>query len=135
MAQIHPTALVDPRAELDDSVSIGPYAVIGPEVRIGAGTSVGPHCVIEGRTTIGRDNRFFQFSSIGAMPQDIWQDANHRGEVTPRAVRGRAPPSNAPPIDCRRFQHLAETTPAGRAASAVGWCSRRSGESFSNCWG
>ena len=40
------------------------------EVRIGAGTTVGPHCVIEGRTTIGRDNRFFQFSSIGAVPQD-----------------------------------------------------------------
>ena len=53
---IHPTAIVDPAAELDATVSVGPYAVIGPHVRIGAGTKVGPHCVIEGRTTIGRDN-------------------------------------------------------------------------------
>ena len=71
MAQIHPSALVDPAAELAEDVSVGPFTVIGPNVRIGAGTRVGPHCVIEGRTTIGRDNRFFQFSSIGAMPQDM----------------------------------------------------------------
>lgn len=89
MAQIHPTAVVDPRAALDDTVTVGPYAVIGPDVRIGAGTAVGPHCVIEGRTTIGRDNRFFQFSSIGAMPQDIWQDATHRGEVTQLVIGDR----------------------------------------------
>ncbi len=67
---IHPTAIVDPAAELDASVSVGPYAVIGPKVRIGAGTRVGPHCVIEGRTTIGRDNQIFQFASLGAIPQD-----------------------------------------------------------------
>jgi UDP-N-acetylglucosamine acyltransferase len=71
MARIHPTAIVEAGAELDDSVTIGPYAVIGPEVRIGAGTSVGPHTVIEGRTTIGRDNRIFQFASIGAISQDM----------------------------------------------------------------
>ena len=70
MAAIHPTALVDPKAQLDSSVSVGPYAVIGPHVRIGAGTTVGAHCVIEGHTTIGRDNRFFPFASIGAAPQD-----------------------------------------------------------------
>ena len=85
MAQVHPTAIVDARAELADSVSIGPYAVIGPEVRIGAGTVVGPHCVIEGRTTIGCDNRFFQFSSIGAMPQDM----SHGGEVTELVIGDR----------------------------------------------
>jgi UDP-N-acetylglucosamine acyltransferase len=78
MTQIHPTAIVDPAAELDPSVTVGPYAVIGPHVRIAAGTVVGPHCVIEGRTTIGRDNKFFQFGSIGAMPQDM----SHDGEVT-----------------------------------------------------
>ncbi len=70
MAQIHPTAIVDPAAELDASVRVGPYAVIGPHVRIGAGTAVGPHCVIEGHTTIGRDNTLFQFASLGAAPQD-----------------------------------------------------------------
>jgi UDP-N-acetylglucosamine acyltransferase len=89
MARIHPTAIVDPRAELEASVAVGPYSVIGPEVRIGAGTTVGAHCVIEGRTTIGSDNRIFQFNSIGAMPQDIWQDATHRGEVTQLVIGDR----------------------------------------------
>jgi UDP-N-acetylglucosamine acyltransferase len=51
-------------------VTVGPYTVIGPHVRIGAGTTVGPHVVIEGHTTIGADNRIFQFSSLGAIPQD-----------------------------------------------------------------
>lgn len=67
---IHPTAIVDPAAEIDASVAIGPYSVIGPHVRIGRGTTVGAHCVIEGRTTIGCDNRIFQFNSLGAIPQD-----------------------------------------------------------------
>jgi UDP-N-acetylglucosamine acyltransferase len=70
MAPIHPTAIVDPQAELDPSVTVGPYAVIGPQVRIGARSSIGAHCVIEGHTTIGTDNRIFQFASIGAAPQD-----------------------------------------------------------------
>ncbi len=70
MSNIHPTAVVDPAAKLDSTVTVGPYAVIGPHVRIGAGTTVGPHCVIEGRTTIGSDNRIFQFNSLGAIPQD-----------------------------------------------------------------
>lgn len=70
MAQIHPTALVDPKAELAADVSVGPYAVIGPGVRIGEGTSIGAHCVIDGQTTIGRHNRIFQFCSLGAAPQD-----------------------------------------------------------------
>jgi UDP-N-acetylglucosamine acyltransferase len=70
MAQIHPTALVDPKAELAADVQVGPYAVIGPDVRIGEGSSIGAHCVIEGRTTIGRNNRIFQFCSLGAAPQD-----------------------------------------------------------------
>ena len=70
MATVHATALVEPGAQLADSVVIGPYAIIGPKVRIGDGTTVGAHCVIEGHTTIGRDNRIFQFCSIGAVPQD-----------------------------------------------------------------
>jgi UDP-N-acetylglucosamine acyltransferase len=70
MTLIHSTAVVDARAELDPTASVGPYAVIGPQVKIGAGTTIGAHCVIEGRTTIGRDNRIFQFASLGAVPQD-----------------------------------------------------------------
>lgn len=78
MTIIHPTAIVDPRAELDDSVEVGAFSVIGPDVKIGARTKVGPHVVIEGHTTIGCDNQFFQFSSIGAAPQD----KKYKGEPT-----------------------------------------------------
>jgi UDP-N-acetylglucosamine acyltransferase len=70
MTRIHPTAIIDPKAQLDDTVEVGPYSVIGPHVRIGARTRVGPHVVIEGHTTIGCDNTFYQFSSIGGPPQD-----------------------------------------------------------------
>jgi UDP-N-acetylglucosamine acyltransferase len=70
MAHIHPSALVDPGAQLHESVTVGPYTIIGPHVSIGSGTTVASHCVIEGRTTIGEDNRIFQFNSLGAVPQD-----------------------------------------------------------------
>lgn len=70
MSLIHPTAIVDPGAQLDPTVEVGPYSIIGPHVVIGARTVVGPHVVIEGHTSIGEDNKFFQFSSIGAQPQD-----------------------------------------------------------------
>ncbi|MGZ3241362.1 MAG: acyl-ACP--UDP-N-acetylglucosamine O-acyltransferase [Burkholderiaceae bacterium] len=78
MAFIHQTAIVDPKAELDDTVEIGAYSIIGPYVAIGPRTKVGPHVVIEGHTTIGSDNIFFQFSSIGAIPQDM----KYKGEPT-----------------------------------------------------
>lgn len=70
MADIHPSAVIDPKAELGERVSVGAFTLIGPHVRVGEGTSIGPHCVVEGRTTIGSDNRFFQFVSVGAAPQD-----------------------------------------------------------------
>ncbi len=68
--RIHPTALIDSAAELDSTVEVGAYSIIGPGVEIGAGTKIGPHVVIDGHTRIGIDNTFFQFSSIGAAPQD-----------------------------------------------------------------
>jgi UDP-N-acetylglucosamine acyltransferase len=70
MAKIHPTAIVDPAAQLEDDVEVGAYTLIGPDVSIGAGTRVGPHVVIDGITHIGRENTIYQFSSIGAPPQD-----------------------------------------------------------------
>lgn len=69
-SKIHPTAIIDSKAELDSSVEIGPYAVIGPDVRIDSGTTIGPHTVVTGPTTIGKNNKIFQFSSLGAAPQD-----------------------------------------------------------------
>ncbi|AGX86160.1 acyl-ACP--UDP-N-acetylglucosamine O-acyltransferase [Candidatus Symbiobacter mobilis] len=70
MSTIHPTALIDPGAELDSTVSVGPYTLIGPHVRIGAHTTVGPHCIIEGHTTIGQHNRIFGHAALGGIPQD-----------------------------------------------------------------
>jgi UDP-N-acetylglucosamine acyltransferase len=85
MSKVHPSAIVDPKAELDSSVEVGPYSIIGPDVRIGAGTVVGPHVVIEGHTTIGRDNRIFQFASLGAAPQDKkWAGEPTRLEIGDR---------------------------------------------------
>ena len=70
MAEIHPTAIVDPRARLAGDVRIGAYTTIGGDVEIGEGTTVAEHVVIRGHTRIGRDNRIFQFNSIGEIPQD-----------------------------------------------------------------
>lgn len=78
MAQIHPTAIVDPQAQLHESVTVGPFTTIGPHVRIGEGTTVGSHCTIEGHTTIGANNRIYQFASLGADPQD----KKYKGEPT-----------------------------------------------------
>lgn len=75
---IDPRAAVDPAAELDEGVHVGPFSIIGEGVSIQAGTEVGPHVVIRGDTRIGRDNRIFQFSSIGEDPQD----KKYRGEKT-----------------------------------------------------
>jgi len=68
---IHPTALIDPKAELADDVEVGAFSIIDAKVRIDAGTRVGPHAVLTGRTTIGKNNHIFQFTSIGEQPQDM----------------------------------------------------------------
>jgi UDP-N-acetylglucosamine acyltransferase len=67
---IHPSAIVHPRAKLGENVGIGAFSVVGEQVEIGDHTRIGPHVVIEGHTRIGRDNRVFQFCSVGAAPQD-----------------------------------------------------------------
>ena len=67
---IHPTAIVHPGARLADGVQVGAYSIIGEHVEIGEGSWIGPHVVVEGHTKIGRDNRIFQFCSIGSEPQD-----------------------------------------------------------------
>jgi UDP-N-acetylglucosamine acyltransferase len=75
---IDPRAIVDPGARLASDVIVGPWSMIGPDVEIGPGCEIGPHVVIKGPTRIGRDNRFFQFASIGEIPQD----KKYRGEDT-----------------------------------------------------
>lgn len=68
---IHPTALVDSRAEIGEGCVIGPYAVVGPQVRLGAGCRLHSHVVIEGHTTIGPRNEFYPFACIGLQTQDL----------------------------------------------------------------
>ena len=69
MVQVHPTAEIDPRAQIADGVVIGPYCVIGPEVEIGEGTVLDAHVVVTGKTRMGRDNRLHAHCVIGGAPQ------------------------------------------------------------------
>ncbi|HUE48595.1 MAG TPA: acyl-ACP--UDP-N-acetylglucosamine O-acyltransferase [Steroidobacteraceae bacterium] len=78
-------AIVSAEAELAANVCIGPFSIIGPQVRIGPRTVVAPHVVINGPTTIGADNRFFQFASIGDAPQD----KKYQGEPTRLTIGDR----------------------------------------------
>lgn len=71
---IHPTAVVSPKADIGNDVEIGPYCVIGDRVRIGARSRLHAHLVLEGPVTIGEDNEFYPFSSIGARSQDLKYD-------------------------------------------------------------
>lgn len=67
---IHPTAIIDPQAQLAEDVQIGPYCVIGGNVEIAAGTVLKSHVVVDGHTKIGKNNRIYPFASIGEVPQD-----------------------------------------------------------------
>ncbi|HET9122060.1 MAG TPA: acyl-ACP--UDP-N-acetylglucosamine O-acyltransferase [Acidiferrobacteraceae bacterium] len=75
---IDPRAVVASSAQVAEDVEIGPFSVIGPEVQIGAGCWIGPHVVITGATRLGRNNRIYQFASLGEVPQDL----KYRGEQT-----------------------------------------------------
>lgn len=75
---IHQTAIIDPSARIADNVEIGPWTIIGADVEIGEGTWVGPHVVIQGPTKIGKENKIYQFASIGEAPQD----KKFKGETT-----------------------------------------------------
>lgn len=67
---IHPTAIIDPSARLGTGVSVGAYSIVGADVDVGENTWIAPHVVISGPTRIGRNNKLYPFSSIGAVPQD-----------------------------------------------------------------
>ena len=82
MSRIHPTAIVEPSAELASDVAIGPYSIVGADVVIGAGSVIGPHVVIGARTRMGERNRIFQFASIG----EIAQDRKYGGEPTSTTI-------------------------------------------------
>lgn len=75
-------AVIDPSATLAADVEVGPFSIIGADVEIGEGTVVGPHVIIRGPTKIGKNNRFFQFSSIG----EDCQDKKYAGEPTTLSI-------------------------------------------------
>lgn len=79
---IHPTAVIDPRAELGDDVTVGAFCVIGPEVSLGRGVELGHHVVLEGRVVIGPEARVGHGAALGGLPQDLKFNAD-----TPSGVR------------------------------------------------
>ncbi|MBU4478352.1 MAG: acyl-ACP--UDP-N-acetylglucosamine O-acyltransferase [Candidatus Omnitrophica bacterium] len=78
-ANIHPTACVHPKAQLEECVSVGPFSVVGEQVRIGAQTSLGNSCLIDGHTQIGKRCKIFTGAVIGSIPQDL----KYKGEKAP----------------------------------------------------
>jgi UDP-N-acetylglucosamine acyltransferase len=101
-------AIVSPEARIDDGVEIGPFAVIGAGVTIGAGTWIGPHAVVNGPTSLGRDNKVFQFASVGDAPQD----RKYAGEPTKLVVGER----NV----FREFCTINRGTAGGRGVTTIG---------------
>jgi len=84
MGRIHATAIVDPKAQLGDDVSIGPYCIVGPDVVLGANVELIGQVVVAGHTELGAGTRVFPFAAVGLPPQDL----KYRGEPT-RLVVGR----------------------------------------------
>ena len=82
---IHPTAVVSPKAQLGYGCFVGPYSIIGDEVEIGDGVRLESHCVIDGRTTIGAETHVFPFVSIGLASQDL----KYKGEPSETRVGKR----------------------------------------------
>jgi UDP-N-acetylglucosamine acyltransferase len=68
---IHPTAIIDSKADIDSNVDVGPHSIVEANVQIGSGTVIGPHVVIQPHVEIGPDCHIFQFASIGAVPQAL----------------------------------------------------------------
>jgi UDP-N-acetylglucosamine acyltransferase len=80
--EIHETAIIEKGAELGKSNKIGPYCHIGPNVKLGESNTFNSHVVVKGHTTIENNNKFFQFSSIGEVPQDLtYNDEPTRLEI------------------------------------------------------
>ena len=106
--KIHPTAIIDPSAELADDIEVGAYSIIGEKVKIDSGNVIASHVVINGPTIIGKDNHFYQFGSIGEAPQD----KKYQGEDTSLEIGDRN--------IIREFTTLNRGTIQDRAATTMG---------------
>lgn len=82
---IHATAIVSPKAKLDENCYIGPFSTIGDEVSIGGGVRLDSHVVVDGKTSIGEDTHVYPFVSIGLAPQDL----KYAGEPTSTEIGKR----------------------------------------------
>jgi UDP-N-acetylglucosamine acyltransferase len=82
---VHPSAIVDPKAQLADGVLVGPFCTIGPNVKLGAGTRLISHVVIDGHTEIGEDNTIYPFAMLGGPPQHT----AYKGEATQLVIGDR----------------------------------------------
>jgi UDP-N-acetylglucosamine acyltransferase len=80
--EVHPTAIISPKAELGEGATVGPYSIVGDHVTMGEGCRIGSHVVIQGRTQIGDHCQFFPYCSIGLPPQDL----KYHGEDTELVV-------------------------------------------------
>lgn len=105
---IHPTAIISPRAEIGNGVSIGPFAVIGADVVVADDVEIGSHAVIEGPTNIGRGTRIYPFASIGQEPQDL----KYKGERTELIIGERN--------QIREFATLHRGTVGGGGVTRIG---------------
>ncbi|MCP3887781.1 MAG: acyl-ACP--UDP-N-acetylglucosamine O-acyltransferase [Desulfobulbaceae bacterium] len=105
---IHPTAVVDPKAELDSTVYVGPYAVIEEGVKIGADSRVEAHAVVSGPTTIGQRNLIGSFAMIGGAPQDL----SYKGEPTELIVGSDN--------QIREYASVHRGTPSGHKKTVIG---------------
>jgi UDP-N-acetylglucosamine acyltransferase len=105
---IHPQAIVDPGAIIGKNVHIGPFSVIGPGVEIGDNTWIGPHVVINGFARIGKDNKIYQFSSLGEAPQHL----GYKGEPTRLEIGDRN--------IIREYCTLNRATASGSGVTSVG---------------
>ncbi len=105
---IHPTAIIDPRAELGQEVSVGPYTVIEGDVFVDVGTQIGPHVYIDRYTRIGKNCRISPFASIGTSPQD----KKFKGEKTEVVIGDE----NV----IREYVTINRGTPAGGGMTSLG---------------
>lgn len=105
---IHPTAVIDPKAELDSSVEVGPYAVIDAGAKIDAGTVVSSHAHISGKTTIGKNNTIGSFTCVGFPPQDL----KYHDEETQLVIGDNN--------HIREFSSIHRGTPGGHGVTTIG---------------
>ncbi|THB77357.1 MAG: acyl-ACP--UDP-N-acetylglucosamine O-acyltransferase [Desulfobulbaceae bacterium] len=105
---IHHAAVIDKKAELHSTVTVGPYAVIGPDVKIGPQTKIEPHAVVSGPTTIGANNLIGSFATVGGAPQDL----SYKGEPTELIIGDNN--------QIREYASIHRGTPNGNFKTVIG---------------